>query len=100
MPGLDLAKVQCMSISNKYAALLHSIPLRDYFHIIISDGIDLTVLPEDDKSLSGHRLKIFLGRAWSPPMIYVHIDGELAAQYSYSDEEFAKKFACEEPDDE
>jgi hypothetical protein len=100
MAKLDTDKIQCMSTSNKYGALLHRIPLEDYLQRIVSNGIDLTVLPEDDQRLNGHRLRIFLDRAYSPPLIYVHIDGEFAAQYSYFDLEFAKKFADDDLDDE
>ena len=100
MARLDSNKIQCMNTSNKYDALLRSIPLNDYLQRIVSGGIDLTFLPEDDQRLNGHKLRIFLDRAYSPPLIYVHIDGEFAVQYSYFDMEFAKKFADEDLDDE
>ncbi len=100
MERLDLSKVQCMDISHKYGTLLHKLPLNNYLQRIVSDGIDLTVLPEDDQRLNGHKLRIFLDRAFSPPLIYVHINGEFAAKYSYFDMEFAKKFADDDLDDE
>lgn len=100
MEGFDSNKIQCMNISHKYGPLLHTIPLENYLQRIILDGNDFTVFPEDDKRLKGHKLKVFLDRTYSPPVIYVHVDGEFAAQYSYFDLEFAKKFADDDLDDE
>ena len=94
---LDIDKLKCFSLSHEYSNLLHRIPLHEYFDRIISEGEDeVNVSPDIIQryipELGKHKLRIFLGKDVMPPMIYVHVDGNFAAQYSYfDDEKFAER---------
>ena len=52
---------------------------------------EISEAKEEDKRLNKNNLRVFLGREVTPLMIYVHVNGKFAAQYSYFDENFAKR---------
>ena len=92
MARFELEKMKCVNLSHKYNTVLGSIPLHEYMDRIILDKEDeINLTPEDDQRLHGHKIHIFLGKDTYPPMIYVHIDNEFAAQYSYFDDDFAQR---------
>ena len=89
---LDENKLHCMQINSKFGSLIHSLPLIEGLdRIIIDEEDDVTYAPNEDDRLMGHTLRLFLRKDCEPPMIYVHIDNQFAAQYSYFDDEFAKR---------
>jgi len=89
--GLEQDKLQCLNISSRYSIVLHSIPLKEYLErVILGEEDDILISPEDDIRLKNN-VRIFLGKDVAPPMIYVHIDDDFAAQYSYFSEKFAEK---------
>jgi hypothetical protein len=88
----DDSKLKCFNILPKYARILHKIPLREYLErIILGDEDDFNISFNDDRRLGSHNVRVLLGKDVAPPMIYIHIDGNFAAQYSYFDEEFAER---------
>ena len=86
-------------MSHEYSNLLHRIPLHEYLEKIVLEGNEeVNITPGNDSRLRGHKIRIFLDKDFCPPMIYVHIDGCFAAQYSYSDEKFAERSDIEDDD--
>ena len=89
---LDESKLKCLNLSLEYAKVLHRIPLNKYLErIIFKDEDDFSIFPKDDERVGEHTIRVFLGKDVVPPMIYLHVDGRFAAQYSYFDEEFAER---------
>ena len=89
---LNRDKLHCLQICTKFGSLIHALPLIESLdRIIIDKEDDVTYAPNEDDRLMGHTLRLFLDKNYEPPMIYVHIDNQFAVQYSYSDDEFAKR---------
>ena len=72
--------------------ILSGLPIYEYLDRIISEGQDEVKLnPEEDKRLKGHKIRVFILKDACPPMIYVHLDGDFAAQLSYFGEKFPER---------
>ncbi|MEK6906815.1 MAG: hypothetical protein AABW81_04300 [Nanoarchaeota archaeon] len=81
---IDIDKLKCFSLSPKHNQTLHRIPLTSYMEKIILGKDDEVNIPQDN-------VRLLLDKNVLPPMIYVHVNNEFAAQYTYYDKEFSKR---------